>query len=746
MATFTVDTHLFRELGELLVGRDSTALVELIKNAYDADASHVIVSAVHLSDGAKGVIEVTDDGTGMTFRDFEKGFLRIASRTKDTRIRRSKVYRRRYTGQKGIGRLAAHKLARIVEVSSVAADEGQWKPGVEARIDWDEVENYETLAELDEGTAVVAEEIEADDEPGTTVRLSRLRRRWTETQRARFVAEVQGFQPPSSIIEPLPKALVSSRLIFQRPTLRDVRGIDPGFRVELQGDFEAGEAYWANLAEAANWIIEIDSNASRVRYVISPSLKTRQSQPLAKRGEYEVEQDGGDDAPVFQARILIREGPLGGGSAFRTWAQQSAGVRVYMEGFRVLPYGEPRNDWLGLDADYTRRARGLPWLSEAFSENAIKDEGLNVLPNVNYFGGVFLTERSNPELRVLVNREGFVPDRSYEILVRHVRTGIDLSTRLRAVASEERRTTRKAVRSKRPDPERRPSEAIERAFDEGLREARAARAALAAQNYRTATARLEKAVAAVEHAQALSQDLISEGSMLRVLASVGTQMSALTHEMNALLGSAEALERSLGELRQDESIGRAPRARLGRLLRQATELRRGLERQAAYLIDVVSLDARRRRRRMPLGDRFDAASRLVSPSADRRGIQILNEIPPELKSPPMFPAELTTVFSNLLTNAVKAAGRRGKVRARGHSRDGSTVVIVENTGKRVSLRNSERWFQPFESTTTNVDVALGQGMGLGLPITRSLLEEYGAEVRFVQPRRGYSTALELRFS
>jgi hypothetical protein len=40
-AKFTVDTHVFRELGELLVGRDSTALIELIKNAYDADALEV---------------------------------------------------------------------------------------------------------------------------------------------------------------------------------------------------------------------------------------------------------------------------------------------------------------------------------------------------------------------------------------------------------------------------------------------------------------------------------------------------------------------------------------------------------------------------------------------------------------------------------------------------------------------------------------------------------------------------------
>ena len=47
--TFTVDTQLFRELGELLVGKDSTALAELVKNAYDADARTVTVSGIHLS-------------------------------------------------------------------------------------------------------------------------------------------------------------------------------------------------------------------------------------------------------------------------------------------------------------------------------------------------------------------------------------------------------------------------------------------------------------------------------------------------------------------------------------------------------------------------------------------------------------------------------------------------------------------------------------------------------------------------
>src|SRR5579871_6608296 len=105
---FSVDTHLFRELGELLVGRNSTALIELVKNAYDADATRVVVEGLNLHDPEHGRITIADNGVGMGPDDFRRGFLTIAGRTKDTEHRKSKRFGRRYTGAKGIGRLAAH--------------------------------------------------------------------------------------------------------------------------------------------------------------------------------------------------------------------------------------------------------------------------------------------------------------------------------------------------------------------------------------------------------------------------------------------------------------------------------------------------------------------------------------------------------------------------------------------------------------------------------------------------------------
>src|SRR3954453_17283236 len=92
-AHFTVDTGLFRELGELLVGRDSTALVELIKNAYDADATQVEVYGQDLLDLNRGFILVRDNGTGMTEQAFVEGFLRVAGRSKDQGDRRTTVFK-----------------------------------------------------------------------------------------------------------------------------------------------------------------------------------------------------------------------------------------------------------------------------------------------------------------------------------------------------------------------------------------------------------------------------------------------------------------------------------------------------------------------------------------------------------------------------------------------------------------------------------------------------------------------------
>jgi signal transduction histidine kinase len=762
MPTFTVDTHVFRELGELLVGRDSTALVELIKNSYDADATEVVVYGVSLDDVESGVIRIADNGIGMDAGAFEDGFLRIAGRTKDIGTRRSVLFKRRYTGAKGIGRLAAHKLARVLEVESLAVKNGGLIKGVVARIDWDRVEKKETLDQLAASDAIAVKDLQPPSgaQTGTTITLRRLRRPWTKTEHGRFLEEVQGFGPPKALLEPLPRSAVPRELLFQKPHIRDAK-TDTKFVVNLEGDLAPPEDYWAAAVAAANWVLEIDaySEPESVRFCVAPTARTIEEVGDTKPRRYRMPHPGGQQGPHFQARILLRTGAMRGEEKVRAWSGRASGIRVYMEGFRVLPYGEPGNDWLGLDRDYAERTSDL--LGKEIAKalvpslpltSATDRPGLLHVPNKNYFGAVFLTQQGAPSLKLLVNREGFVPDASYDRLLAIVRNGIDLTTRVRAMVTaqqrerdrEERRASRARPLEQRQQPE--PPSFME-VLTEAERYAKEARRLTAAGEADAATAKLDTALERIQQVTVASDELADQTAMLRVLASVGTQLSSFVHELNGLLGMAESIEGALlNAIENATELGRSTRARLREVAKSIADMRRHLERHASYLIDVVSPDARRRRSRQRLHERFESAVRLVRTAADRRGITVVNNIPEDLKSPPMFPAELTTVFANLLTNAIKAAGDGGRIRASARETPKGSAVRVENTGKEVKLSTSERWFRPFESSTTQIDPLLGQGMGLGLTITRAMLEEYGATIRFVAPGSGFATALEIGFN
>jgi hypothetical protein len=100
---FDVDAALLRELGERLVGRADIALAELVKNAYDADASLVQIQI------ERDKIVVEDNGHGMSDGEFRSFWMRIGSPHKlEQRV--SKDLKRPLTGSKGVGRLSSSSI------------------------------------------------------------------------------------------------------------------------------------------------------------------------------------------------------------------------------------------------------------------------------------------------------------------------------------------------------------------------------------------------------------------------------------------------------------------------------------------------------------------------------------------------------------------------------------------------------------------------------------------------------------
>lgn len=743
---FSVDTHLFRELGELLVARDSTALVELIKNAYDADSTLTRVIGEALADPDSGSILVEDNGLGMTEREFREGFLRIASRVKETQTRRSRRFERRFTGAKGVGRLAAHKLARRLEVRSVPdpekLDPGEAPYQISAVIDWDAVETYETLEAAHKAVVFRQEPVSAESQ-GTTVALTRLRRAWSSAERQTFFDEVSSFDPPKRLTRSLKGNVLRTRLLFDEPRVRDASG--SGMEVRLERDLASGDDPWDQFAAFANWVVEVDAG-DQLQVAIAATVRgsAQHDYPVAPQF-FTAPHAGSFPSDLrFQARAFIFEGVLP--RAFRSALRRTSGIRVYLEGFRVLPYGEPGDDWLEVQRNYVVRKRALD-LPSPFGQQ-VEDEALSSPQGDQVFGAVFLTEDQAPGLRLLVNREGFVASPDFHALQGALKTAIDLSTRVRAQASAERRRERAEVRRERREPDQaEPARVSADDLNQGLAAARAeateARASVERGDQDTAIERLNAVLRNIDHSRVAGAELISERSMERVLASLGTQMAEFVHELAGILGTTTDLAEHARSLGADR---KADPAEIEELADGIGELRRTIERQALLLVDVVAPDARRRRSRQKLRDRVDSAIAFVAQPAAARDVSLVNDVSSELLSPPMFPAELSTVLTNLLTNAVKAAGQGGLVQVSGRCDESGVVIRVENTGTAVEPSDGERWFAPFASTTTEVDSVLGQGMGLGLTLTRSMLIPYGASVSFVSPSSSFSAAVEVRFS
>lgn len=129
---FDISAHVVRQLGEELVSDEVTALLELVKNAYDADASYVNIVVntnyplndrslyyAEVNSLTPGYITLEDDGTGMGRQEIEKGWLRISFSAK-RRMREKKFLtpkkKRVPLGDKGLGRLSTQRLGNRLEI------------------------------------------------------------------------------------------------------------------------------------------------------------------------------------------------------------------------------------------------------------------------------------------------------------------------------------------------------------------------------------------------------------------------------------------------------------------------------------------------------------------------------------------------------------------------------------------------------------------------------------------------------
>lgn len=393
-------------LGDQLIGNARLALFELVKNAYDADASVVDVRLDKLG-STDASITVQDDGSGMSFEDLRDIWLVPGADHKS--IAKAGLIRspkgRLPLGEKGLGRFAVHKLGESITLTTRRAQD-DYESRIE--IDWEQQAAKPFLADTQVEIIRSEPKVFARGH-GTTVQIRKLRQAdWTRGDVRRM------FRQLTSICSP-----------FAGPKDFKVNFHVPGRESDLQGvpTYEdiLDRALWRFTFQVGgdgnfSWTYEFRNHLkgvpveSRVR----ATTDTRLLVPGQARDLLGDSTAKRDNRVIVDQTYLDGIGPVSGEfyvfdrdkdvlarlpetQLIRLFLDESGGVRVYRDGVRIYNYGEKGDDWLGLDL---RRVNSP---AARLSRNIL-------------VGAVQLSQERSTALREKTNREGFVDHPAYERL------------------------------------------------------------------------------------------------------------------------------------------------------------------------------------------------------------------------------------------------------------------------------------------------------------------------------------------
>lgn len=719
---FTVDARLLDELGSRLVAKPSIALAELVKNAYDADATRAEI----VFDPQGDRIIVRDDGHGMTREGVRAFWMRVGTTHK--RDEKSLLFGRRLTGSKGIGRLSVQFLAHRLRMITVPHprlrkdDPPYW---IETRVDW---RRAIRAGDLTNATAEYRERRTAPPQPhGTELLLTELKKTdWSRKELRELAKEIWWLQPPfKSFVESLPEherfeIQFKGPVDFTREFEEQMQAIERIQTARLLGRVRNGQAhvileFWKRGQSYEKHHIEYhvaDLPGNDGRYVPETNLHDSD----------------------FEIRIYKLKGRQPEGirvSDLREYLDRFAGVHVYDGGFRLPFYGDPSNDWLLVEYDHAHRMFESRLLPKEIQEAFKHTQRLRYLPTLRRIIGLVRVDTSaEPGLEISITRDRLVENRAHEDLRLVVRYALDwyaYHEALRAYLESEKDRSVKA-----PLPLLRDLKETLLDYEEVI-----------PKEVRTA---LEERIRTLEislRAERGAEE--SRMALLGPLATAGITAVVIQHEMRKQFRWLEGIRNRLESLalaRQDEELSATARE-LGRWVERAQDTN--------SLFDFLSAEAMegpgKRKRRYPA--RMIVEQMLEQVAFFAQGVEIsLERLPQDLLLPPASYAEWGAIFQNVFVNAFNAmrSTRRRVLHVSARVQDKHRTLLVQDTGVGVDLKRASQFFEPFvrgiDLEPRSARLGFG-GTGLGLTIVKLVAEHIGCEVGFVEPEEGFATAFAL---
>lgn len=766
---FSVDSALLQELGERLVTTPHVALAELVKNAYDADATEVHVT---IREGRKGEpeIEVSDNGCGMTLQQIREYWMRIGNTHKDAELH-SKRFGRPLTGSKGIGRFCVRRLGTRVKLES-GAKSGRAIEYNTLEIDWTKFIPGDDVAEVSvEGTTST----KTEQETGVKLIMSGSRRgEWHTLEDQRSYAY-------------LLRQLAT--LAANRGTKRPGFEADPGFRVILSAPaLEYGDAMAAFASEndeiglavdirerlmKAGWALltahvgkdgklhcKLDAASPVGHRDYTSSRKFSTLRDLSLRLAIFVEESGWN-----RDEKLVPPGKLNG--ILNDWG----GVQLRYRGMRIFPYGDPGDDWLNIEKDRARRLGKPPQDDLINVANTLKartplDTGrvlLNMLSHKAYLGAIEVGE-AQKGLEAKADREGFLENPTFKELREFARFAVDWAMIWRdfAVKEKERERAKKfrkeleRGRGGKPIAPGEQSEVALKILRQGVAQLRAAHGRDEASGISKGEINnLASAASLLE-----SELRTSRADLLRfqLVASAATLSLLYHHEVKYLAQTLTTLSADLNEAIKD--LKGTVKSRCQEVMESVSSAKESLDSLGDLTQDMGILDRGAVAGRLDLARNTGRAVARFQRVANAYRVDITQRIDDGLLVGPMLKGELAAILLNVLSNAIKAViaggASNGLIELHAYPSGKKMCLDVKDNGIGISTDDQKTVFNPLvsdpssqlydaleERLASEDRQLLGQGSGLGLSIVQGILENRNGSVQFIQPTEGWATCLHL---
>ena len=695
--------RVFDSLGADLVTDDIVAIIELVKNAYDAGADKVIISFLkdvqekngkrknknqNIKDNEKIILEIIDNGQGMTKDIIKNVWFTVATpnKEKNKTVKINNDTKRAVSGEKGLGRLSTARLGNFLEIYTKSEQEPCWK----VSIDWDEITEAENISDT-------GGNIEEDVFPynnyktGTLIRIKGLYKDWSNNEDLQTSIEelknnLSRFISPFSNIKQYGKFGISIKTPL---SLSEIKITTPKY------------------LNNPHYLISGEVNEDGIiqyEYKYNNSIKKRINKGTINRAEI-IENDqefhfcgpfkfefrvwdyDKKDIDIFLNKFDIRRSELQKSISYHK------GISVYRDGILVLPKTDISRDWLGLDLRRISRIGGR-------------------ISNRQIIGYVSITSNKNQQIIDASNREGFKNNNEVKVFKKYLLKIVQRLERLRDFE-----------RNNENHQEPPFSDILGKLFPGGLKD-KIETIINNNGNYNDILNTIREYEIDTEQAH---DDLNKRFYYYSRMATIGTLSAFLVHEINGRTGDIALLHT---KIRSHEKTSSIKWISIEEPLNNAENAVNSLESLTERFSPLAIKKVNRNKSNCDPIKELNLIISAFEQDMKKKNIQIkASNISVVLA---VFPGEMSSIYYNLFSNAVywlnSALKKKRMIEINFRLNSDKTRLIINfhDSGPGIENGMEEKIFWP--GVTNRSD-----GFGMGLTVASELVSQYNGKMSLVKP-------------